>query len=410
MDWRLGGHPTINFNFLSGVLDPSITFSRASSATEYNASGILTTVGNNIARFDYNPSVLKPNGLLIEQAATNFILQSADLSNAAWTSNNVTSITGNSGIAPDGTLTAAQIVSSGASGGRFANQSTGSSSGTTYTTSAFFKYISGPTTLQLTVANQAVFGGAGGDRFVQFNGSTGAFVSKSTEVSSFAIQALPNGWFKVSGTFTPTASAGNAIACYAAQGATTYQAWGAQVVVFSGPSSYIATLSAGVLRAIDSAKATNIPWFNPAAGTLLVQAMIEEINTVNAVTIASFNDGTTSNQIKFIITTSGIPEAQITVAGVTKTSGGSLSAVTANTPFTLAISYKSGANLFSANGNADTAGTFGASALPTGITQLTIGDDGVSAQTIDGWEQGIAYWNFNRSQTQINANTATLFF
>lgn len=68
--------PTLFLNFLSGGLSPLVTFTRASSATQTNSSGVLELVGNNIPRFDYNPTTLVRNGLFIEGQSTNELLNS----------------------------------------------------------------------------------------------------------------------------------------------------------------------------------------------------------------------------------------------------------------------------------------------------------------------------------------------
>jgi hypothetical protein len=56
------------------------TFSRASSGTYFNSVGTLTTVGNNVVRVNYDPINLDyPPAVLIENAATNQVLNSATL-------------------------------------------------------------------------------------------------------------------------------------------------------------------------------------------------------------------------------------------------------------------------------------------------------------------------------------------
>lgn len=50
-----------------------ITFTRASSATRVNSSGLVETVASNQPRFDYDPVTLQPKGLLIEEQRTNSI-------------------------------------------------------------------------------------------------------------------------------------------------------------------------------------------------------------------------------------------------------------------------------------------------------------------------------------------------
>ena len=72
---------TMELNFAQmNTLDPRVTFTRASIATRTNNSGFLETVGNNVARFDFDPVTKLPKGLLIEEARTNLLLNSDSLS------------------------------------------------------------------------------------------------------------------------------------------------------------------------------------------------------------------------------------------------------------------------------------------------------------------------------------------
>jgi hypothetical protein len=71
--------PTLSFNFLSGSLDSRITFTRASTGTYFDSAGVLQIAAINAPRFDYNPSTLDAQGLLIEEARTNLVLNSATL-------------------------------------------------------------------------------------------------------------------------------------------------------------------------------------------------------------------------------------------------------------------------------------------------------------------------------------------
>lgn len=70
--------PSYALNFLTGTLDPSITFTRTNAtSTRVNASGALELVGANTARFDYSQtSIGTPLGFLVEEARTNLLLNS----------------------------------------------------------------------------------------------------------------------------------------------------------------------------------------------------------------------------------------------------------------------------------------------------------------------------------------------
>jgi hypothetical protein len=75
-----GDDAVLNLNFLSGSLDSRITFTRTTSATRYNSSGLIETVASDVPRFDYDPVTLALKGLLIEELRTNLLLNSASLS------------------------------------------------------------------------------------------------------------------------------------------------------------------------------------------------------------------------------------------------------------------------------------------------------------------------------------------
>ena len=62
-----------------GTLPSGVVFTRASTATYFDATGTLQTATSNTPRWDYNPTTLALNGLLIEEARTNLLLNSATL-------------------------------------------------------------------------------------------------------------------------------------------------------------------------------------------------------------------------------------------------------------------------------------------------------------------------------------------
>lgn len=70
--------PVLDLNFLTmATLDPRVTYTRTGNASVINSSGVMTTVGTNVPRLDYDPVTLQPLGLLVEGAGTNLISNSA---------------------------------------------------------------------------------------------------------------------------------------------------------------------------------------------------------------------------------------------------------------------------------------------------------------------------------------------
>lgn len=68
--------PSLSLDFRSGVLDSRITFTRASTATDFNSAGTIVSFTSGTPRFGYNPVTLAPLGLLIEEGRTNLFLNS----------------------------------------------------------------------------------------------------------------------------------------------------------------------------------------------------------------------------------------------------------------------------------------------------------------------------------------------
>lgn len=69
--------PRLALDFTTATLDPRVTFTRSgNTATVTNSSGVIVGVNADIPRFDYNPTTLLCNGLLIEESRTNVLLNS----------------------------------------------------------------------------------------------------------------------------------------------------------------------------------------------------------------------------------------------------------------------------------------------------------------------------------------------
>jgi hypothetical protein len=75
--WAATGAPSLSLDFMTpGLLDPRITFTRASTATYTDQNGTIQTAATNAPRWDYDPVTHALRGLLIEEARTNLLLNS----------------------------------------------------------------------------------------------------------------------------------------------------------------------------------------------------------------------------------------------------------------------------------------------------------------------------------------------
>ena len=244
---------SLAYDFTTGTPPSGITASGAANGTAMQSSGLLAAAA--APRFQYNPAAPTTClGLLVEAAVANVIGYSEAIGGTGWSGYNGGSVTLNAAASPRGDQTASQIGPTQGLGGYYGGTGPQIAAGTTRTTSAFFKWVSGPTPLQIAVAGSQLFNNSGGDRVVNFDGQTGAFISKSSDVTSYTIEKYPNGWWRVSGTYTTLSASNNApIAVYAGQSGTTYLAWGAQSELGAGSTSYIAVAaSAAVTRTADA--------------------------------------------------------------------------------------------------------------------------------------------------------------
>ena len=114
--------PTLNLQFalnksLTPVAGPAPSFSRASTGTYFNSSGVLTSAAINAPRFDhtYDGTSWISKGLLIEEQRTNAIANSNAFSTSF--SSGSAQLASAAAISPDGTNNAWKIYESAPAGG-----------------------------------------------------------------------------------------------------------------------------------------------------------------------------------------------------------------------------------------------------------------------------------------------------
>jgi hypothetical protein len=390
--------PTFSRDFagektLNNGTGPSITFTRASDATFFDASGVLQTAAANVPRFDHDPATGASRGLLIEESRQNLLQRSEEFDNAYWTKANAT-VTANAVTAPDGTTTADAVFETAASGFHAIQRGSAIPSTAIYTASFFVK-ANGRTQFALQI----------GIIYAEFNLSTEtAAVIGGGASDAASILALPNGWYKC--TFTRSATADETVFMvfnngsvydYTGNAALGFYIWGAQLEAGAFPTSYIPTTTAAATRAADSAVVTPISsFYNQAEGTLFAEANSRSLTLQPDVSrvFASLNSGDFNNQINIQQRTSGDPDT-VEFAPYIFPSGGPASMAGGGSLLTttqrVAGAYKS--NDFAASFNGGSAVTESSGSVPSGITHLHIGlrpDAGTGA--LSGHIRRIAYF------------------
>jgi hypothetical protein len=340
-----------------------------------------------------------PKGLLIEEQRTNLLTYSERFDNAAWQKINST-VSANTTIAPDGTVTADQVQGDGASSNHEARQTISSTSAVTLSTYLkqgteryAYLYFLGRTATNDTT--NAVF----------VDLQTGTITSSSgTDALTPTITSVGNGWYRVTAGRSTAFSGSTQIEIrigvanapnVQASTATGYvYVWGAQLEVGAFATSYIPTVAAQVTRAADNATMTGAnfsSWFNPTEGTFVVGATTPTISGASNSSLIEARDSP-ANQSRISFYRSG---AQAVVAyydnGPLQAALSLGSFITANTLFKVAGAYKINDFAGSLLGNAvvtDTAGT-----VPSNINTLWIGSNVAVNSYYNAHIRSIDYYN-----------------
>jgi hypothetical protein len=377
--------------FLAPTSNPSIssllTCTRATPAAAYytSADGTLRTFAANTIRYG-------TNGLLVEEARTNLILQSQTL-DTTWTLSGST-ISADAILAPDGTLTADKIVESvGAAEHKI-------SQGTTDSIATYTRFFYAKAGERSWVALRNV----GGTQVANFNVSTGV-VGTTTGIISASIEALANGWYRcivVAASVvveTMTINLGDADTgtgatySYTGNGTSGLYVWGAQTELGAFATSYIPTTTVSVTRALDLVRFSDVSWLLDATGTFYGQGTFP-VAAISGGNRLWANDGANTPIYAFSGTRSGSFDGVINV--VNTAGSGSWSAIAK-----AAMAHDAGgtATVMNAGAAATDVGNFSAA------HSAGLGSDATGALSWNGYIRRVAYWNTRLSNGTLQTIT-----
>jgi hypothetical protein len=281
--------------------DGQLTFTRASTATRVNASGLIETVSSGVPRLDYTNSSCPK--ILLEPQRSNLLTYSEQFDNAAW-SKNATTVSANAATSPDGTTNADKlIVDNGASLSSISNYAlqsiTKAASAIQYTYSTFAKQ-GGLNRVNIIAQGASVANNASAT-FSLVNGTiataaaaAGAFTGASASVSDYG-----NGWYRCTLVFTTNTDTDLIIrniptdsTLTTGNGTNGILIYGAQLEAGAYATSYIPTTSAAVTRLGDVATKTGISsLIGQTEGTLFVDVSGESLqDNSRYMSISDFND------------------------------------------------------------------------------------------------------------------------
>ena len=260
---------------LTAYRGPTPSFSRASTGTYFNSSGVLTSAAINAPRFDhtFNGTSWVSRGLLVEEQRTNICLQSNTF-NTTWLTLNGT-VTANAATSPDGTNNAWKLnetSANSASHGIYQQLTIGTGN---YTWSVYAK-AGERSWLQFIAYSSST------NYFTWFNLANGT-VGTNAAGTTASIQDVGGGWYRCS--VSRSTSAGTSYAqiftanadnngSYAGDPTKGIYIYGCQVEAGSFPTSYIGTTTSSVTRSADVCQitGTNFSGFwNGTEGTVAAE-------------------------------------------------------------------------------------------------------------------------------------------
>lgn len=395
-----GPVPVLDINFrdyktFSSAIGPNASFSRASTGTYFDETGVLRSAAINAGRINhvYNGTSWVCKGGLIEDQRTNEALYSEDFSNAAWTKSQL-SVSANATTAPDNLVTADKLVEdTAASVGHGAYFYNPVSAGN-HTCSVFIK-AAGRNWSHIILSNGAVEGAY----FDLVNGLTGTVSSGITA----SIQNCGNGWFRCS--VSRNLSAGNILLSietatgdggriYTGNGSSGIFVWGAMREAGAFSTSYIQSTSSSVTRSADVMQLTGTAFsgiWNANEGSVAVECDRLFVGTADN-WLYKFNASAGVDNINHQFS-DGVDYSRVFYSGAPSAINyGSSSSAGVAAKFS--CGFSSSGYVGTKNGNI--ADTKAITTIGTGHNELIIGNGGTSASPANFWNGHIArlrYWN-----------------
>ena len=262
-------------NGTNGIYIQDAQLQQGLVATDYIETTTTTAqagILEDMPRLDYSGGA-SCGSLLLEPQRTNLITQSEYLGASFWTKQQMT-IASNSGIAPDGSLSATKVIPTTASATH--QIQTGNIISSTQCAFSVFAKAAGYDTLVML------------DRAVASNGAT-FYLSTQTAVTigtaTATIEDYGNDWYRctiVANTTGMRIYIPNSSNAISGDGTSGVFIWGAQLEAGTYATSYIPTYGSSVTRSADSCSKTGISsLIGQTEGTLFVEVDLNHTSASN---------------------------------------------------------------------------------------------------------------------------------
>jgi len=386
--------PALTLDFLTGTLDPRITFTRTTTGTFVGSNGLIQTAAIDAPRFDYDPTTLQPRGLLIEDQKVNLLLQSENFA-TTWAAVGAI-VTTNTTVAPDGATTGDTITA--VTTGSYVSQAVVFTGNGDKSYSVFVK-AGTSTVTRLVLRDTTAAVNRGG---VNLTWTAGVPAGVATEGTLQGIDAYPNGWYRVRMLALGVVAANTNQFRFSpdtAVGINNTIFWGAQTENGVSASSYIPTAASQVTRAADVALVTGTnfsSWYNATEGSMLAVFSVPSNDVVN--TVYSVSNGTTAQRWQVTVLVGFIHN----VFATTTQANISVGTHTPNTIFKSAFGVKLNSVQAAVNGVLGTEDTV--ANMPT-VDRLNIGSSPTSTAQLIGHIRSLTYYPTRLTNAELQALT-----
>jgi len=381
--WATGNGTALAYNDENANFKPlPFDFTRASSGTVVNQSGLIETVGSGIPRIDFQGNT--KGALLLEPSRTNLITYSEDFSNAAWDKIN-SSVQNNSETSPEGIANSyeATILADGFL--RFGPTTT--TAAVNYTFTCYIKKapIGGATHIRLTTNNTSAWG-TGISSKIELTNSW-----QRVKLSGIYISSGANSYTMIGTKDENNNSDSDCIG--------NILVYGAQLELGSYATSYIPTSGSAVTRVAETNRQTPPSGvIGQTEGTMFVDC---KVNAQGTYTGFSLNDNTTNNEVIIRFTTQDRIEYYLRSGG-SQPIGGGTTLFDTDKRVKIAFAYKSGDSSVYINGAQVTTST--TTTMPVNLSIIKFAR-GNSTADFSGKTNDFKVYNTRLSNAELAALT-----
>ncbi|MES2984054.1 MAG: hypothetical protein V4735_02575 [Pseudomonadota bacterium] len=379
-------------SFAAMVADGKATCTRASTGYAMTREGTLVGFASGVARESNN-------GLLVETATANRLVQSQTLDSASWTKQGSTTITADSMIAPDGTMTA-DVVNSFASG-QGVLQSGACAANTVYTMSAYVCAAGANAATSILLRDA---GGTSGHQ-VSVNPVTGV-VSAPVNVTSYGSIALANGWFRVWVTYTTdvgqTTFMLNPQLNQTPGSSLSWGMWGLQVETGMVAASYVTTTTAAATRPADLLIVTGLTATLANPFTMMVDVDMAAFDAASR-SFLQVHDGGNNNRVLAVRTSADAVSVIVTAGGVAQGTAQLINGYTGARRVKVAAVLDVASYISAIDAVLGTTQT--GITRPTGMSVCTLAANGTGSVGLRGYVRRAVIWPSILADSQLSALT-----